>query len=191
MEAAVRCRLQRDSLSGLRVAVQGIGNVGYYLCSYLHDAGARLVVSDIDDVRAHRACKEFSATAVDPDDILLQDVDVVAPCALGAVLNETSIPLLRAPIVAGGANNQLASDTDGQRLSNAGILYAPDYVINGGGIINVACEYYGNCSEAEVLRQVDAIGPRLEGIFEQSQQSGRPTNEIADEQARQLIRNPD
>lgn len=187
IQAAVRFKLGRDDLDGLTIAVQGVGHVGYYLCQRLFEAGATLIVADIDDERANRACDEFGATAVSFDEILYQDADVIAPCALGAVLNEQSIPKLRASIVAGGANNQLETHADGQRLSVAGILYAPDYVINGGGIINVACEYFGDVDDDEVFEQVAAIGPRLTGIFEEAAQSGKPTNVIADAQARAII----
>ena len=187
IEAAVRFRMDRSSLEGLKVAVQGVGNVGYHLCRYLNEQGAELVVADIDEQRVAKVCEEFSAKKVHLDDILFQDVDVVAPCALGAILNEQAIPKLSAAIIAGGANNQLEIDADGQRLSDAGILYAPDYVINGGGIINVACEYFGGSSDAEVFEQVAEIGPRLYEIFEEARDSGRPTNEVADARARQII----
>ena len=187
IEAAVKFQLGRDGVDGLRVAIQGVGNVGYYLSKYLSEAGAELVVADIDGDRVKTACEEFGAREVPWREILFQDVDVVAPCALGAVLTSETIPRLKARIVAGGANNQLATDADGKRLSDAGILYAPDYVINGGGIINVACEYYGGVDDSEVLQQVAAIGPRLTRIFEEARDSGQPTNVIADNQARQII----
>jgi leucine dehydrogenase len=187
IEAAVRFKLGRDDLRGLTVAVQGVGNVGYYLCRYLAKAGAKLTVADIDASRVKKAVDEFAATAVGLDDILSQKVDVVAPCALGAILTRESIPRLRTTIVAGGANNQLATGEDGKQLADAGIMYAPDYVINGGGIINVACEFYGNVDDAEVMDQVAAIGPRLTGIFEAAQRSGDPTNVIADRMARDII----
>jgi len=187
IEAAARFKLGREGVKGLRIAVQGVGNVGYYLCGFLSEAGASLLVSDIDPVRIARVCDEFGATAVGPDEILFADVDIVSPCALGAILTEQSIPRIRARIVAGGANNQLATDADGQRLADAGILYAPDYVINGGGIINVASEYYDDADDEEVTRRVSAIGERLTGIFEKSAKSGRPTNAVADEMARSII----
>ena len=190
IEAAARFKLGREDLHGLTVAVQGVGNVGYYLCGYLSRAGAKLTVADIDPLRVKRACDEFAASAVGLDDILSQPVDVVAPCALGAVLTADSIKTLRTSIVAGGANNQLATAADGQRLADAGILYAPDYVINGGGIINVACEYYGDVDDAEVMEQVAAIGPRLTGIFEEAKKTGQPTNVIADRMARTIIGRP-
>ena len=187
IEAAVRHRLERDDLDGLEIAVQGVGNVGYHLCKELSAAGARLSVADIDGDRVQRVCDEFGARRVELDEVLYLDVDVVAPCALGAVLTRDSIPKLRAKVVAGGANNQLETAEDGQRLTDAGILYAPDYVINGGGIINVACEYYGDVDDAGVMALVEKIGPRLTGIFEEADERGEPTNVVADAQARRLI----
>ncbi len=187
IEAAVLARLERDDLRGLRVAVQGAGHVGYYLCKRLHAAGASLMVSDIDEVRAQRICDEFNATAIATSEILYQDVDVIAPCALGAILDENSIPKIQASIIAGGANNQLRSNADGQRVADAGILYAPDYVINGGGIINVACEYAGDVDDDGVMELVAKIGPRLASIFEEASRTGEPTNVIADRLARKII----
>lgn len=187
IEAAVRFKLGRNDLTGLRVAVQGVGNVGYHLCKYLHEAGVSLVVADIDANRVKKIKDEFGASVAPLDEILFQAVDAVAPCALGAILDTHSIPKLQTSIVAGGANNQLETSEDGQRLHDAGVLYAPDYVINGGGIINVACEFYGNATEDQVWEQVAAIGPRLSGIFEESSASNTPTNVVADEQARRII----
>jgi leucine dehydrogenase len=187
IEAATRAKLGRDDLQGLRVAVQGAGHVGYYLCKLLRNAGATLIVSDIDVARVERICDEFDASSAEPEDILFADVDVVSPCALGAILDKDSIPKIQASIIAGGANNQLRTDVDGQRLVDAGILYAPDYVINGGGIINVACEYYGDVDDDGVMDLVAKIGPRLAGIFEESESSGEPTNQIADRLARRII----
>jgi leucine dehydrogenase len=187
IEAAVRFKLGRDTVKDLKVAVQGVGNVGYNLCRYLSEAGARLVVADINEARVQSAGEEFGAEAVSLDDSLFQKVDVVSPCALGAVMNERTIPRLQSTIVAGAANNQLETLADGQRLSDAGILYAPDYVINGGGIINVASEYHGTESDEEVMQLVEAIGPRLTRIFDTASSTGRPTNVIADEQARKII----
>jgi leucine dehydrogenase len=187
IESAVRFKLGNDSVDGLSVAVQGVGNVGYHLCRFLNEAGANLVVADIDQSRVQRVVDEFGATAVGLDDLVSQKVDILAPCALGAVINEQSIPAIRAVIVAGGANNQLESAADGQRLHDAGILYAPDYVINGGGIINVACEYYDDATDEEVWDRIAEIDSRLTGIFEESATSNRPTNEVADEQAKRII----
>jgi leucine dehydrogenase len=187
IEAAVRAKLGREDLRGLRVAVQGAGHVGYYLCKLLHAAGASLRVSDIDGKRVQRICDEFDAAAVDTSEILCQDVDVVSPCALGAILDKDSIPRIQASIIAGGANNQLRSDADGRRVADAGILYAPDYVINGGGIINVACEYAGDVDDDGVTELVAKIGPRLAAIFEEASRTREPTNVIADRMARKII----
>lgn len=187
IEAAAEAKLGRNDLQGLRVAVQGSGHVGYYLCKLLHAAGASLLASDIDTARVARICDEFEASPAAIDEILYADVDVIAPCALGAVLDEESIPKIKAAIIAGGANNQLRSDADGQRLTDAGILYAPDYVINGGGIINVACEYYGDVDDDGVMELVAKIGPRLAAIFDEASRTGEPTNVIADRLARQII----
>ena len=187
MEAAVRFKLGRETLQGTSVALQGVGNVGYHLCRLLHEAGATLTVADIDQAKVKRVCDEFAASAVALDDILFCDVDLLAPCALGAILTVDTIPRLQAAIVAGAANNQLQTPEDGRRLADAGILYAPDYVINGGGIINVACEYSGDVDDAGVMDLVAQIGPRLTNIFEESATTDRLTNEIADEQARRII----
>lgn len=187
IEAAVKFKLAKEKMDGLTVAVQGVGHVGYYLCKFLHEAGAKLVVADIDENRVKRIADEFGGRGVPLNDILSQEVDVVAPCALGAIINEKSIPNLQTRIIAGGANNQLETLEDGQRLHDASILYAPDYVINGGGIINVASEYYGDASDEKVWEMVAAIGPRLTGIFEESVSTGKPTNVVADEQARKII----
>lgn len=185
--AAAKARLDRDELQGVRVAVQGVGHVGYELCKLLHAAGAALLVADLDEARVDRVCAEFGAERVSDAEILSVDADVLAPCALGAILHEESIPGIRARIVAGGANNQLRSQEDGQRLADAGILYAPDYVINAGGIINVACEYFGDVDDAGVMDLVARIGPRLSAIFDEAKRTGEPTNVIADRQARKII----
>ena len=185
--AAAKARLVRDDLDGVRVAVQGVGHVGYELCKLLHAAGAALLVADLDEARVDRVCAEFGAERVPDAEILFVDADVLAPCALGAILHEESIPGIKARIVAGGANNQLRSPDDGQRLADAGILYAPDYVINAGGIINVACEYFGDVDDAGVMDLVARIGPRLSAIFDEAERTGEPTNVIADRQARKII----
>lgn len=187
MEAAVRHRLGRESLQGLRVAVQGVGNVGFHLCRYLHEAGCSLVVADVNEARLDDAAREFDATIASLDSILFQDVDVVSPCALGAILSAESIPAIQAKVIAGAANNQLATDADGRLLVERGILYCPDYVINAGGIINVACEYEGNFTNSDVVSLVEKIGPRLSEIFRVSEERGQPTNEVADAMARSLI----
>ena len=132
MKAAAKYRLNATDLKGMTVAVQGIGHVGYHLCRLLHGAGANLIVSDINASNMERAVEEFSAKPVSGDDILRAEADVFAPCALGGVLNVNTIGSLKAKVVAGAANNQLASKTDGRLLAVCGIAYAPDYVINAG-----------------------------------------------------------
>ena len=185
--AAARHALGRDSLDGLEVSVQGVGGVGYYLCRLLAAAGARLRVADVRLPQIDRAVREFGASPVAVEEVLFEPVDIVAPCALGAVLDPDTIPRIRARIIAGGANNQLASDSDGWILHRAGILYAPDYVINAGGIISATREYLGEASEAQVDKEIEGIPQRLTRIFEMSRREDRPTNLIADELARERI----
>jgi leucine dehydrogenase len=186
IRAAVKFRLGRSDLQDVRIAVQGVGGVGYHLCRLLAADGARLSVADVRAAAIERAVDEYRATAVAAPDILRQEVEVFAPCALGAVLNAQTIPHLRAKVVAGAANNQLALDRDGQALHTAGVLYAPDYVINAGGIINVFHEYYA-LAEQQALGAIAAIPTRLTDIFERSRRENRPTNAIADNLARERI----
>lgn len=187
IKAAVRHRLGTDSLKGLRIAVQGVGNVGGNLCDRLAADGAQLVVGDIFADQARRIADRHGATIVDPARIHAADVDVFAPCALGAILNDTTLPELKAKVVAGGANNQLAVDAVGESLRSLGILYAPDYVINGGGIINVSAEVTGEYSRDAVLRQVENIYGTLLDIFSRADAEGRPTNAVADQIAREKL----
>ena len=187
IQAAAKFRLGRGDLSGLTVAVQGVGGVGYHLCRLLAADGVRLRVADVRPAAVERVCDELGAEAVSPDVVLFEDVDVVAPCALGAVLNSDTIPKLRTKVIAGAANNQLARDQDGLVLHVAGVLYAPDYVINAGGIISAAREYLGNTSEAEVTAEIGAIPGRLGEIFERARRENRPSNAVADQLARERI----
>ncbi len=187
LKAAVRFRLGRSDLKGLTVAVQGAGGVGYHLCGMLAAAGARLKVADVVATAVERVCDEFGATAVAPVRVLEEEADVLAPCALGAILNTRSIAKLRVPVIAGAANNQLAQGSDGEALRAAGILYAPDYVINAGGIISVAREYYGG-TETQVLEDIHGIPARLTEIFERARREGRSTHEVADRMARERLK---
>lgn len=187
IQAAVKHKLGKDSLDGLRVAVQGVGNVGKYLCGYLHKDGVNLLVSDIVQEHLDFVVENYGATIVPTDEILTVEADVFSPCALGAILNDDSIPHLNVPIVAGGANNQLANDTHGVRLMDRGILYAPDYVINAGGIINVSGETTGNYDIDWVMPKVNAIYDTLLHIFERADAECRPTNVVADEMAEEII----
>ncbi len=167
--------------------MQGVGHVGLNLCRLLHRAGAVLTVADVNRAHLKQASDELPVNVVPPTEILYSDVDVLAPCALGNIFTSVTIPKLKAKVIAGGANNQLATASDGARLAEREILYAPDYVINAGGIINVAHEYFGDSSEDRVRADVEKIPDRLRAIFEEARQSGQPTNLIADELARQIV----
>lgn len=179
IQAAVKERLGRDSLEGLRVAVQGVGNVGYDLARQLKEAGAQLWVTDIHREPLVQASRELGATVVAPEEIFSLDVDVFAPCALGAILNDSTIPQLKAKIVAGAANNQLAEARHGLELMKRGILYAPDYVINAGGIIDVYHERIG-FDRSALLKHIEGIHDNLMEVFERARKEERPTGEVAD-----------
>lgn len=187
VEAAVRAKLGRSSLKDVSVAILGVGAVGMSLAELLHEAGARLVVADVNEAAVREAVKRFDAVAVSPGDCVAADVDVFSPCALGGAINKDTIGRLKAKIVAGAANNQLATPDMDKALFDRGVLYAPDYVINAAGVISVGLEILGQWSEAELTRRIDAIGPRLSAIFERSAQGQRPTGEIADEMALEII----
>jgi leucine dehydrogenase len=188
MRAAVEVALGRDSLAGLTVAVQGVGHVGYHLCRHLSEAGALLVVADLNAESVGRAVGEFGARAVPPEEIVATPADILAPCALGGVLNARTIPALQVKVVAGAANNQLATDADGERLHRRGIVYAPDYVINAGGIIGVAAERESDVDAAEVMARIARVYDRTCEILQLARSSGRPPHEVADELAREIIR---
>ncbi|OYD54961.1 amino acid dehydrogenase [Thauera propionica] len=179
IKAAVKERLGRDSLEGLRVAVQGVGNVGFDLARQLKAAGAQLWVTDIHREPLLQAGKELGATVVAPEEVFGLDVDVFAPCALGAILNDSTIPQLKAQVVAGAANNQLAEARHGAELMKRGILYAPDYVINAGGIIDVYHERIG-FDRAALIKHIEGIEDNLMEIFERARKEERPTGEVAD-----------
>ncbi|BCV36327.1 MULTISPECIES: Glu/Leu/Phe/Val dehydrogenase dimerization domain-containing protein [Shewanella] len=185
IKAAVKHKLDKDSLKGLKIAVQGVGHVGYYLCKHLHEEGAELFVTDIHQASLDKVATDFGAAVVAPQDIYALDVDVYAPCALGATLNDTTLPQLKAGIVAGCANNQLAEPRHGEQLKQMGILYAPDYVINAGGIINVSFEK--DYDAAKSTAKVEEIYNTLLSIFKQADEQNRTTAEVADEMARAII----
>ncbi len=187
IQAAVRAKLGRDDLKGLRVAIQGVGNVGGRLARHLSEAGAKLWVTDLHLPAVERCVRELGAHGVPMDVVQSLDVDVFAPCAMGAVLNDHSIHQLKARIVAGAANNQLARPKHDHALLERGILYAPDYVINAGGIIDIF--YEGpNYDEATVNAHLQRIGHTLTQIFEHSAREKRPTGEIADRMAEAIFR---
>jgi leucine dehydrogenase len=187
IKAAVKFKLGRSDLQGLSVAVQGLGGVGYELCRLLAADGAKLRVADIRGQVVRQAAAELDAKPAAVETILFERVDVIAPCALGAIFDNNTIPKLQTAIIAGAANNQLAKADDGARLHAAGILYAPDYVINAGGIISVGREYLGGATAESIENEIRRIPDRLTEIFSRSQSANRPTSDIADEMARELI----
>ena len=178
--AAVRHRLERDELKGLRVAVQGLGSVGTNLCRLLHEAGARLMVTDTRAEAVEKAVRSFGATAVAPEEIYAAEAEVFAPCALGAIINDATLPRLKAAIVAGAANNPLADEArHGAGLRARNILYAPDYVINAGGMIQLGLERASGLDWAEIDRRIAAIGDTLGAIFAHADQAGIATSAAA------------
>ncbi|MGR6902900.1 Leu/Phe/Val dehydrogenase [Lysinibacillus sp. BSL11] len=186
MKAAAKEAFGSDSLEGLKVSVQGLGNVAYKLCEYLHNEGAKLVVTDINQAAIDRVVNDFDAIAVAPDEIYAQEVDIFSPCALGAILNDETIPQLKAKVIAGSANNQLKDSRHGEYLHELGIVYAPDYVINAGGVINVADELYGYNRE-RAMKRVDGIYDSIEKIFAISKRDGIPTYVAANRLAEERI----
>lgn len=170
-----------DSVKGKVVAMQGVGEVGYNLCKLLHEGGAKLYVTDIDPEKVNRAVKEFGATAVSMDEIYGINCDIFSPCALGGVINDKTIPQFKCQIIAGASNNVLLdSVTHGKALLDKGILYAPDYVANAGGVINVYEELNGY-DEDVVRRMIDGIYDRTLQILRTSKEKGIPTSKVADE----------
>ncbi|RIA46896.1 glutamate dehydrogenase/leucine dehydrogenase [Hephaestia caeni] len=187
VKAAAKRGLGADDMKGVHVAIQGVGSVGGGLARLLAKDGARLTLADVDADKAMALAEELGAETVDAAEVLALEADIVSPNALGAILTERTIPRLRTTVIAGGANNQLATIADGQRLFERGILYAPDYVINAGGIINVGLEYLGHGDEAEVMARIDKIPERLTEVWDESLRAGRPASEVADAIAERLI----
>jgi leucine dehydrogenase len=187
VKAAVRRALGKHSLQGLHIALQGAGSVAGGLARRAAAEGARLSIADIDQSRAAALAAETGGTVVGADEIMTLEADVFSPNALGAILDEQSIAALNVPIVAGGANNQLANRDDGDRVQARGILYAPDYVINAGGIINVSTEYLKDGDQDLVQRRIEAIPAKLERIWQESAVTGRNPARVAGDMARQMI----
>ncbi len=179
IEACVKHKLGRDSLDGVRVAVQGVGHVGYHLCKELHAQGAKIFVADVDPLKAERAQREFGATIVPLDEIFDVECEVLSPCALGSALANHTIPRIKAKIVAGAANNQLALPRNGDDLHARGILYAPDYAINAGGLINVAQEVIGYDPQ-KARERIMGVYDTIYEICERSAKTGTPTYRVAD-----------
>ncbi|MFZ4116485.1 MAG: Glu/Leu/Phe/Val family dehydrogenase [Chthoniobacterales bacterium] len=192
LKPAVKHRLRKESLQGLTVSVQGLGSVGYHLCKFLHAAGVKLYVCDIDEERVDLVVNEFGAIPLPFHEIYDVKADIFAPCALGGILNDETIKRLKVSIVAGAANNPLEAPQHGTLLSDRDILYAPDYVINAAGLIRVYYEYAANentpFSEECVFKHVEKIPERLEMIFAYADQHGISTATAADALAEQIFK---
>jgi leucine dehydrogenase len=186
MKAAAKEAFGDDSLKGKVIAIQGVGHVAYSLCQHLHKEGAKLIVTDINKDNVNRAVQEFGAEAVSPDKIYDVECDIFSPCALGAIINDETIERLKCKVVAGSANNQLKEDRHGDMLEQKGIVYAPDYVINAGGVINVADELYGYNRE-RAMKRVEAIYDNILKVFEIAKRDGIPSYKAADRMAEERI----
>jgi leucine dehydrogenase len=187
IQASAKERWGKDDIANKVIAVQGCGHVGYYLAKELHEAGAKLIVTDIDAERVKRVVKDFGAKAVKTDEIYGQKAHIFAPCALGAVINDKTLPQFKVEIVAGAANNVLLEEKHGDALEKKHILYAPDYVANAGGVINVYGELAGWTS-ARALRKADEIYDTVLKVFSIAAADKIPTYEAADRLAEQRIR---
>lgn len=190
MQAAAKHRWGNESLAGKTVSIQGCGHVGYFLAEELNRAGARLIVSDLDRKRVERVTAAFGASFVAPERIASVQADIFAPCALGAILNDQTIPQLKVEIVCGAANNQLLKPSDGDALEERGILYVPDYAANAGGVISGCClELMGWDLEA-TMKKIDAIYDTILRLFELARRDSIPTYAAADRLAEQLSAKP-
>lgn len=190
VKVAVRHTMGLESLKGLRVAVQGLGHVGYGLCEHLHRAGVQLIVADINAAVLEKAKTEMGARVVEPDVIHAVDADVFAPCALGGAISAVSLPHIKAKMIVGAANNQLATPDMGESCRQRGILYAPDYVVNAGGIINVAAEVSGTYDPNWVQGKLDELEVTIGNIFSVASEQGLATNTVADKLARERLVRP-
>lgn len=186
MKAAAKEAFGSDSLEGLTVAVQGVGNVAYSMCEYLHKEGVKLIVTDINEENVQRAVDAFGAIRVSPDEIYDVECDIFAPCALGGIINDNTIDRLKCKVVAGSANNQLREDRHGDMLEARGIVYAPDYVINAGGLINVADELQGYNPD-RAMKKVEGIYDSILRVFEIAKRDGIPSYQAADCMAEERI----
>jgi leucine dehydrogenase len=186
IRAAARYHLKRDDLEGLKIAIQGAGNVGQQLAQHLTEVGGRVFVADVDEKAVQRAVESFGAEEAGTHEILFLDVDVLAPCALGGVLDDETIPRIQAKVVCGGANNQLADDRHGVALADRGILYVPDYVANAGGLIAGVCEWAGAGPE-EAKRRVEEIYQTCDRVFARAEREGLAPSVAAERLARELI----
>ncbi|QDX93673.1 Glu/Leu/Phe/Val dehydrogenase [Brevibacterium sp. JNUCC-42] len=186
MKAAAKRGFGHDDLSGKTIAVQGVGNVAYNLCRYLHEEGANLIVTDINMENVQRAVVDFGAKAVGVNEIFGVECDIFSPCALGAIINDDTIPQFKAKVIAGAANNQLKEERHGDTIQEMGIVYAPDYVINAGGVINVADELHGYNRE-RAMKKVETIYDNMNRVFEIADRDNIPTYKAADRMAEERI----
>ncbi|GGE37702.1 leucine dehydrogenase [Pullulanibacillus camelliae] len=186
MKAAAKVAFGSDSLEGKTIAVQGVGHVAFILCEWLHKEGAKLIVTDINKEAVQKAVEAFDAKAVDPDDIYGVECDIFAPCALGAIVNDDTIPQLKAKVIAGSANNQLKEERHGDIIHEKGIVYAPDYVINAGGVINVADELLGYHRD-RAMKKVEGLYDSLIKIFDIAMRDNIATYRAADRLAEERI----
>ena len=187
MQAAARRKTGAESLSGARVSILGVGAVGMELARLVHEEGGELIVADVNEAAVREACERFDAEAVPPQDAVAADADIFAPCALGGSINADTIDRLQAGVIAGAANNQLKTPDMDEALYARDILYAPDYVINGAGVISVGLEILGEWTSDEMTRRIDRIGDTLTEIFTRSEAEARPTGAIADAMAQEVI----
>lgn len=186
IQASAMNRWRSDDLSGKTVTIQGCGSVGRYLAKELHEAGAKLIVSDIDPERAAKVARDTGATVVKGDEIYTAKADIFAPCALGGIINDETLPKLKVEVISGGANNQLLEERHGDRLEEMGLQYAPDYVANAGGVINVFGEVAGWDSE-RAHRKADEIYDTVLSVFEIARTEGIPSYEAADRLAERRL----
>lgn len=186
IQAALQHRRGNNSLQGIRVAIQGLGNVGFALAELLHKAGATLIVCDINKAKQRLCEQKFGAISVPPEDIYQVPCDVFSPCGLGAILKDQTIPHLQCEYIAGSANNQLLAPNHGEILHQRGILYAPDYVINAGGLIQVSLGL-NHIAQADILKKTTDIGKTLRQIFERSDKDNISTHTIADQLAEDIL----
>lgn len=187
IEASAAVAFGSKSLDGVSIAVQGVGHVGEPLVRLLAKAGAKLTIADINNEKVDELCNELACTKANPDEILFVDCDILAPCAMGAVISPTSLPKIKAKVIAGAANNQLSSKEVGQLILESGLHYAPDFAINAGGLIHV-CQETSNMSAQELEQKVDNIYNTISDILTHSQENKKPSNVIAIEMAKERIK---
>ncbi len=187
MQAAAKCKWGSDDLAGKSVAIQGCGHVGYFLAGELARVGAKLIVADVDAPKVKRVADDHRATAVAPEEIYSAEADIFAPCALGGVLNDQTIPRLTSTLVVGAANNQLLEPRHGDLLQQRGVLYAPDYAANAGGVINGACRELLGWNVEKTLAKTDSIYDTLLTIFAMAEREKIPTYQAADRLAEERL----